>query len=793
MDEHSLKVLEFDKVKDKLSGFCHSNLGQEKVSQLIPSTDHKEIEENLNKTAQFKEILLYEEGIPSLQFQDIRGGLKKVSVPGFSLEPQELLEIATVLSCARDWLKFFKDKKEKFPAIQAILRGRVGFNKTITNLTYNEKLYTAINNTVDPAGEIKDSASDRLAKIRREKNTVRNKILDKLNSILASKKTKSEEEIITLREGRFVIPVRESESHKVKGIVHDKSSTGLTFYIEPTEAIESNNQLKELDIEERNEIHRILRELSEKVRLDLENLKANLEILSELDFIYAKAKFSIELKCNKAVLNQDGYLRLVKARHPFLDQKMVVPLTIELGKEYSTLIITGPNTGGKTVALKTVGLLSLMVQSGLEIPAEPGTEVNLFAKIFADIGDEQSIEMSLSTFSSHIRQIINALQNADRQSLVLLDEIGAGTDPKEGAALGEAILNYLTEKKVKTLATTHFGALKVLAQNNPQIRNASFEFDTKSLQPTYRFQMGLPGASYAIEIASRLGLKSEIVQQASGLVGTQEKDLTSLIQELEENLKKIREQEKATSEQKEVLERLVASYQDKVSKIQKEGKEIKNKALKDSKELVERTKLELDSLVKEIKDRQAEKETVKKAARFVQQKKEEIKQELEKLKPEKIYRDEKLTVGDLVWVESLNSDGEILAPPDKSGKVRIRVGKITISVSKKDVYKKSLVDADKSKKPNLSLSKYELNEQSVAPEIDLRGLTAEEAMDRVDQYLDQAYVSDFSEVSIIHGKGTGALRKKLTAFLKKHPRVEDTRLGQWNEGGDGVTIVKIKK
>src|SRR5574341_180082 len=450
MDAHSLKVLEFDKVKDKLSFFCHSNLGQEKVSQLTPSVDPKEIEENLNKTTQFKEILLYEEGIPSLQFQDIREALNRVSVSGFSLEPQELLEVAAVLACSRDWLKFFKDKKEKYPAIQAILRGKVGYNKTVTNLSFNEKLHSAINKAIEPSGEIKDSASERLSKIRREKNTVRNKILDKLNSILASKKTKSEEEIITLREGRFVIPVREGETHKVKGIVHDKSSTGLTFYIEPTDAIELNNQLKELDIEERNEIHRILRELSEQVRSDLENLKANLEILSELDFIYAKAKFSMDWKCNKPVLNQDGYLRLVKARHPFLDQKKVVPLTIELGKEFSTVIITGPNTGGKTVALKTVGLLNLMVQAGLEIPAEPGSEVNLFGKIFADIGDEQSIEMSLSTFSSHIRQIINAIQNSDQQSLVLLDEIGAGTDPKEGAALGEAILNYLTEKKVKT-------------------------------------------------------------------------------------------------------------------------------------------------------------------------------------------------------------------------------------------------------------------------------------------------------------------------------------------------------
>ena len=793
MDAHSLKVLEFDKLKEKLSFFCHSDLGKEKVSGLSPSVDPKEIEENLNKTSQFKEILLYEEGIPSLFFQDIREALKKVSVPGFSLEPQELLDVATVLACSRDWLKFFKDKKEKYSAIQSVLNGKISFQKTITNLKFNEKLYTAINKAIEPSGEIKDSASEKLAKIRREKNSVRNKILDKLNSILAHKKTKSAEDIITLREGRFVIPVKESETHKVKGIVHDKSSTGLTFYIEPTDAIELNNQLKELDIEERNEIHRILRELSEQVRLDFENLSADLEILAELDFVYAKAKFSIDLKSDKPVLNQDGYIRLVEARHPFLDAKKVVPLTIELGKDYTTVIITGPNTGGKTVALKAIGLLTLMVQAGLEIPAEPGTEVNIFTQIFADIGDEQSIEMSLSTFSSHIRQIINAIQNSDRQSLVLLDEIGVGTDPKEGAALGEAILNYLTEKKVRTLATTHFGALKVLAQNNPQIRNASFEFDTKSLQPTYRFQMGLPGASYAIEIASRLGLKPEIVQQASGLVGTQEKDLTSLIQELEENLKKIREQEKTAAEQKVTLEKLVASYQERLNKIQKEEKEVKNKALKESKELIEKTKSEMDNLVKEIRDKQAEKETVKKASRFVAERKEEIKQELEKLRPEKIYRDEKLNPGDLVWVESLNSEGEILAPPDKSGKVRIKVGKVTISVSKAEVYKKPVPESEITKKPKMLHSTYELNEKAVSTEIDLRGLTAEEAMDKVDQYLDQVYLSDFSEVSIIHGKGTGALRKKLTEFLKKHPRVENTRLGQWNEGGIGVTIVKIKK
>src|SRR3972149_5036064 len=747
MDEHTLWVLEFDKIKLSLQGVCQSPLGQKEIDRITPGFNLVEIQKRLDQVQQMKEILLYQGGFPSLSVDDLSPVLARIKPEGTSLDPAELLSLAEILICVREILKFSKSIKGKYPLLEELT------NK----LRLPEKLLDSIQRSIEPNGEVKDSASAQLSRIRRGKVDLRQEVTSKLHTVLRSTKVRPEDEIITLRQGRYVISLPETELSKIRGIIQDRSGTGLTYYVEPVAVVGLNNKLKELELEERNEIHRILLSLTQLAREHLFELGLDLETWGELDSLAAKARLAIELKCSSPLLNQEKYLSLRKARHPFLDPRQVVPLSLELGKDFSTLVITGPNTGGKTVALKTIGLLCLMVQAGLQIPAEPDSTAGIFKGIFADIGDEQSIEMSLSTFSAHIRHIIEAVNQADRDSLVLIDEIGAGTDPQEGGALGEAILRYLTGKMAKTIVTTHLGALKVLAQNDPRIRNGSFEFDSASLRPTFQFRMGLPGSSYAVEIASRLGLNPEIVSQASALIGTQEKDLTSLLGQLDQ-------------------------------KLEKEQKEIKRKSLSEARELLAKSRLQIEHLIKELREKKAEKESIKKALSFVQEQTKQIEQEAVKYQPQKLIRMEKIHIGGRVWVQSLKSEGEVLSWPDKSGKLKVQVGGLSVTLGVEDLYQ-----SEEPQKPRLGKTKFTTETESVPQQLRIRGMTADEALEKEDKYLDQALLAGLTEVSIIHGKGTGTLRKKVTQFLKDHPRVEDTRLAEWDKGGSGVTLVRLKK
>ncbi len=788
MDEHTLKVLEFDKIKRMLEEGCVSELGKELAFSCSPLFDLKKITNTQKETTELKNILSAEKKFPLCFFADIRKSLKKAKLEGTFLEPKELISIEKVTSLSSSLLKFIKDKnanasrEKKYPKITEL----------ISQLKSFDKLSKKINQTIDRKGEIKDNASSELVSIRLKKKTQRNRLLDRLHSISGSRKPKQRrrDDLITIRNGRYVIPLSEPEYRTLKGIVHDRSASGVTLFVEPLVTVELNNRLKELDLSEKNEIERILKELTSFVRSELKDIEKSLDVLKTIDFIHSKALLSLNLKCSEPIFNQNGYIKLKNAYHPLLaTQEKVVPLSLELGKDFYTLVITGPNTGGKTVALKTVGLLVLMAMSGLHIPADFGTEIGIFPKLYADIGDEQSIEASLSTFSSHVLQIIKALKNADEKSLILLDELGAGTDPKEGAALGEVIISFLTQRKAKSVITTHQGALKVLAEIYPDVENASFEFDKKTLKPTYRFHLGFPGASYGVEIASRLGMPENIVKKASELVGSKERDLGVLIEKVQKNLKIVKENRAKLDVERKTSEQLLNLYRDRLKKFDQKRKEEEKKTFRKLQKMVEDARKKIEGLVFQIRKTQAEKQAIKDAQRFLEKKKEDIEKEIKKeRKGERIKKKVKIKVGDFVWVDSLSIEGEVLSKHDKSGNVKVRIGNITSIVQEEELSK---IDGGKK---IVSTIKYDLpSVEEIKPEIDLRGLASDEAIERVDKYLYDSYLAGLFTVNIIHGKGTGVLRKKILEFLKNHPKIESYRLGEWDEGGSGVTVVKLKE
>lgn len=800
MDQHTLKVLEFDKIKKMLSSRCLSDWGKELCVALFPYKDKEIIEKEIREVTELKEILLYEERFPLSSIRDIRESLKKAEIEGIYLEPGELLDIGEMLAVSGALLKFMKSKEEKYSNIF----------KLTSQLRSFDQIQAAINSAVDQSGEIRDSASGKLSDIRHQKKTVRNRLLDKLQSIIGARKVKGprQDDIITIRDDRYVIPMEEAEFFQQRGIVHDKSKSGATLFVEPLVVVGLNNQLRELSLEEEKEIERILRDITSMIRVELEDLKITAKALQRLDFIFAKAKLSFDYDGNPPLLNQQGYINLIEARHPLLNvsgdffptidkgeegeaaKKTAVPLSLSMGKDYTALIITGPNTGGKTVALKTVGLLTLMALSGLHIPVAPYSEICVFKKIYADIGDEQSIEMSLSTFSSHMTQIKKAVENSDSETLILLDELGGGTDPKEGVALGEAIMDRLIKKEAKVIVTTHHGALKILAEEYPQIRNASLEFDKETLTPTYRFQVGYPGSSYAIEIAQRLGMPQDIIEFAQKLLGSKERDLGHLLESLEKDLKTVRENRKALDEQRKISEELVTLYKDKLEKLKSSEKDSKTNALKEAKRMVETTRVELERLIAQIRKTQAEKQVVKEAHHVLEEKKTSINKELEKFEEKVVKRLGIIKPGDAVWIEPLGIRGEVSEKDEHSGKIKVLVGNITYTVEESEL---TLIEEAEKVEAESEYIGTPYTVPHVSPEIDLRGLLAEEAFNVVDKYLDDAFLAGLSQVSLIHGKGTGALRKKIGEFLSHHHRVEEYRLGEWNEGGSGVTVVKLKE
>lgn len=780
MNSHSLKVLEFDQIIDKLHDLCQS--APAKRHQISPSVNFEEIEHSLDCLTEMEEIYRSDGGPPGLAFEDVDMLLESCSAEGTVLEPAGLVKVRDLYQIAGEYAAL-DDRHANLRALT-------------TDLTVQPELIEEIDRTVELPNEIKDSASPELRKIRRQVRLTREKLEAKFNSYLESDDAKYlSDRVVTIRDGRYVLPVREGERNRIKGITHDRSSTGATFFIEPLAAVELNNGYRELLASEKQEVYRILRRLTDLILQDVEGIKENIRILVSLDLLSARARFALKLNCTRPALNRDKFMCLRKASHPLLlwrageSGSEVVPFDLELGNECTTLMITGPNTGGKTVTLKTIGLLCLMVQSGMFIPAADDSAVPVFREIYADIGDEQSLEASLSTFSAHLANIRAALDEADEECLVLLDEIGAGTDPDEGAALGQAIIENLTETGILSIVTTHHGRLKAMAVNVPGVRNGSLDFDTASMKPTFRFRMGVPGLSYAIETARKLGLPEAITERASSLIDQSERKLAGIIAELTQKLQAADENLRHSQASKLSYEALSRIYTEKLESLEKEKKRIVKAAIQDAEKLVQANKEEIENLIEAAKKSDKQIEALRQVKHAASDKIRSLRERVKKIEPPIDRIAAFGEVGEKVFLPDMEAAGEIIEKPDTAGRVRVRIGSVVLHTELNRLFKRRPDEHEiKAASPFTPTATPEPK-----TEIDLRGRTFEEAEPLLEKYLMDVYQAGLHSVTIIHGKGTGALRSKVQNYLKGNGHVKSFRLGNWNEGSYGVTVVEINR
>ncbi len=790
MDSHALDVLEFRKIKEQLKQHTTSQLTIPLIEQISPDMDIEKISERQKEVSEAKRILIREDNPPLGHISDIRVILKNAE-KGITLSGEELFSILTPLKIARDVKKFFLELDDQEQEYQRIIN--IAFR-----LENFKNLINKIEKTVDKQGNIKDSASKKLKSIRQKKRNLSSQIKDKLNSIINSNQYQKyiQENVVTIRNNRYVVPIKVEFKNEFPGIIHDQSASGQTVFIEPMTIVKLNNKLRQEISAEEEEIHRILVDITDRIKYQIDKLKATINILAVLDFIFTKARYSIKLKASEPLLNQDGCTELIKARHPLLNQKEVVPIDINLGDEFKSLIITGPNTGGKTVTLKTFGLLTLMAQSGLHIPALSGSEVAIYEKIYSDIGDEQSIEQNLSTFSSHMTQIIKIIENANKNSLVLLDEIGAGTDPVEGSALAMSILNYLLEKQAKIIATTHYSELKNYAYGHEEVENASVEFDVETLQPTYKLQIGLPGRSNAFQIAERLGLNKEVIARANSFLKKEDLQLDNIIKEAEKDKQLYQDKKMAMEEDRKEAEKLKEKYQNKIKELEKRKEKELNQAYQKAEKIVKQAEEEAKDVIDKLKkEATLSARKVEKAKSDLRKKKKAIKNDrneliadenLEQIVPE-------LEVGDKVLVKKLNKQGEVLQLNYDKEEALVQAGAIKLNIDLKELSKNNEQDKmrDKKKKSNVSEIKG-AKQRKLSTKLDLRGLRAQEAQKKLDKYLDDALLTNLNQSEIIHGKGSGVLRQVVHERLEKYSRNIDYRLGRPKEGGSGVTIVNFK-
>ncbi len=785
MNEHTLNILEFPKVIALIRGKCLTPFGAAEVSHIAPMSDPKAIRQSQSEISQMKDIINFGTAFPLYRIDDCTELISQSTVEGNFLEPKQMLLIATLVNVSIEIERYDKENRENFPLIAQYIEKVRAF----------PELKTAIDKAIDETGEVKDSASRKLKEIRSELIGSKQKIINRLEQMLNkhAKQTGWQDDIVTMRNERYVIGIPTSQYRTDMGILHDRSQSGATFYIEPQETVELNNRINMLYQEERQEIIRILVAITTEIARRAESLLENTQLIGKLDAIHAAATFSNQIKGNQPGIAAEPVFDLRNARHPLLivqfgDHQKVVPNTVGLDNSRQGILVTGPNTGGKTIALKTIGLSILMAQSGLHIAADEQSEVGIFGDIFADIGDEQSIELSLSTFSSHIRNIISGLNAASEDVLLLYDEIGAGTDPKEGSALAESIILHALDRGAKMVVTTHYSQLKTLAMEYPQIENASLEFDRQTLAPTYKLRLGLPGSSYAVEIAGRLGMPESICKRASSLLGTSEKSLDALIDSLESELADLKKNQREREEKLRKVEQLEILYRTQTEHLKKEVETEKKKALEDTRTFLEQTRKDIERLVADIRTSGASDESVKGFHHKLRKSEESIRQLLRQSQPREsqhaVYRK-----GDRVEIISLGQKGEIEELVGKD-KAKIKVGNVFTVVALRNL-RKTESGAEQGLRSGTAAS-YGTDEPGTGTEIDLRGMTGEEAIEALDRFIDQAIVSGLNHAYVIHGKGTGALRRKLTDYLKKHPEVISMRLGNWNEGGAGVTVVRLK-
>ena len=797
MNKKALRILEYDKIKELLAAECMSGMTREEAGRLLPSCDAAEIGEELEKTAEAMEVLLKKSAPPLGNFYDISGLARLASKDGM-LTQRQLLQVGYNLASARRTKSFLGSD---LPELRYIDEHR----QTLSEL---KQLEGEIERCVISEDEIADSASSELRRIRNSILRQNEAIKSKLSQIVSSSANREilQDSIVTLRQGRYVIPVKLEHKARVPGIVHDQSASGATLFIEPQSIVDMNNELRELELAEQQEILRILRELSAMVGAEELRIRANQEILVKLDFMFAKARLAYSMNAMRPSINDRGLLELSKARHPLIDKKKVVPVDIALGGSYRTLVITGPNTGGKTVTLKTAGLLCLMAQSGLFIPASDGSTVPVYRDIFADIGDEQSIEQSLSTFSSHMSTIVGIVRHAGTGCLVLLDELGAGTDPTEGAALAISILDHLYRRGASTLATTHYTELKKYAISTEGVENASMQFDVETLSPTYRLMIGIPGKSNAFEISRKLGLPEKIISAAGNYLESGDIAFEDVLRSIEDDKKeaeaKLAEAEKIKSEmagQKARMDDLEKRYARQKELLMEEARE-------EARALVEEARAEVAAVQKEIADAREYFDDVKAEAaekelsRSIEAGKRRLKERQSRYSSGKKPQSndhapsaEQIVPGIRVNVLSVDQKGTVLSEPDDKGDFSVQVGPMKLKVNVKDV---SVVkeNVTKKEKEKLKYSRmYVSKSLSVPMSVNVIGKTLDDAELLVDKYIDDAFMAGLETVSVIHGRGTGTLKAGLQAMLKKNKHVASLRSGSMGEGGDGVTIVTLKK
>lgn len=794
MNQKALTSLEYYKIIERLTEKASSPMGKELCRKLLPSTDINEI--RLMQT-QTKDALtrLFQKGSVSFgSVKDIRGSLKRLEI-GSSLGIMEILSICALLENTSRVKAYSRNDRSSSPADS--------LDSMFDELSPLTPLSAEIRRCILSEDEISDDASPALRQVRRNMKITNDKIHTQLSGLVnGSARTYLQDSVITMRNGRYCIPVKAEYKGQVPGMIHDQSSTGSTLFIEPMAVVKLNNDMRELELQEQKEIEIILSSLSQQIAEERESIALNLSLMIQLDFIFARAALAMEMNGSEPVFNEEGRIFLKKARHPLIPKKKVVPIDIRLGDDFDLLIITGPNTGGKTVSLKTVGLLTLMGQSGLHIPALDRSQLSLFHEIYADIGDEQSIEQSLSTFSSHMTNIVSFLEKADSRSLVLFDELGAGTDPTEGAALAISILSYLHEKGVRTMATTHYSELKVYALSQPGVENACCEFDVETLRPTYRLLIGIPGKSNAFAISSKLGLSDAVIQRAKDQISEQDESFEDVLSSLEENRITIENERLEIERYKEEIKTLKSQLEARQEKLDAQRERILRQANEEAHKVLEEAKDYADKTMKLF--HKFQKDHVDTAS--VERERQELRKRMNKAesniaagktqqkKPKKLLTAKDIHPGDAVKVLSMNLKGTVSSRPDSKGYLFVQMGIIRSKVHLSDL---ELLDEPVITTPSLQKTgagKIRMSKSaSVSTEINLLGKTVDEAVAELDKYLDDAYIAHLKSVRVVHGKGTGALRKGVHDYLRRQKHVASFRLGEFGEGDAGVTIVEFKK
>lgn len=779
MNERMLRVLEFNKIKDKLAKEAATSIGKERSLHIEPKTKLEEVQLLQAETDEAVTILRLNMHVPFGGIVDIRPNIKRSTIGG-TLNPKECLDIANTIYGGRKTKQSIEKLEIHVPILKSLLE----------KVSPLKDLEQEIKHCIDDQANMLDQASPKLRSIRSSIRTYESRIREKLNNYIRTKSKALSDAIITIRNDRYVLPVKQEYRNSFGGIVHDQSSSGQTVFIEPNAVVELNNQLQASMVKEQEEIDAILQKLTAHIASEHVSLYGNVQTLGEADFIFARANLAQNMHASMPAINNKGIIKMKQARHPLIPKEQVVANDIEIGSSYHAIVITGPNTGGKTVTLKMVGLCTLMAQSGLQIPAQDGCELAVFEQVFADIGDEQSIEQNLSTFSSHMTNIVSIMERVNEQSLVLFDELGAGTDPQEGAALAMSILDETLAQGARIIATTHYPELKAYGYNRDKVINASVEFDVETLQPTYRLLVGVPGRSNAFEISTRLGLNDSIIEQAKTYIGIDAKNIESMISSLEQSKRKVdREYEEAHAlllkceQLKTDLERKWQQFEHKRETLYKEVEEKAEKALYKAKE-------QANTIVSDIREKS---KTAIKEHEWIEAKKKlddaqpDLSMKQEEKRPIPKEPDRSLQIGDDVLVKTVNQQGIILEQISQQT-YYVQVGMMRLKVNRQ--YLQRLNKRPSIEKHHVPTVKN--NIESVKPELDVRGKRYDEALMELEKYLDDVVLSRLTQVTIIHGKGTGALRKGVLEYVKKHPHITNHRTGTMNEGGSGVTIVELK-